>query len=263
MWKLLLDDKGQPVIRNGKPVYVDPQGKEIEFDVEQVMGSVVTLREEAKTHRLAKETAEANLKVFTDSGLKPEQAKDAAKAIQTVVNLDQGKLVEAGKVEEIRSAAVKATEEKFAPVVAERDKYKTALYDEKIGGAFARSPLIVGEKAILAVPAEMVQATFGKHFTIDDATGAVVAKGFDGQPVYSKSNPGKLADFDEALGLIVDGWAHKDSILKGSGASGTGKTGDNSKSNNSGAKTKTRAEFDAMPQTDRMKFSVEGGKVVD
>lgn len=263
MWKLLLDDKGAPVIRNGKPVYVDPKGAEVELDVEQMMGSVVSLREEAKTHRLAKETAEAGLKKFTDAGLKPEQAADAIKAIQTVAGLDSKALVEAGKVEEIRAAAVKATEEKFAPVVAERDKYKSALYNEKIGGAFARSPLIVGEKATIAVPADMVQATFGKHFTIDDATGAVVAKYADGQPVYSKPNPGKLADFDEALGLIVEAYPHKDSILKGSGASGTGTTGNKGNPNPSGAKTKTRAEFDALSQNDRMKFSTEGGKVVD
>lgn len=262
MWKLKLDDKGNVVMSNGKPVYVNPEGKDVEFDVEQVMGTVTALRGEAKTHREGKEAAEAALKVFKDSGLDPTKAADYAKAIQTVANIDQSKLVEAGKVEEIRQAAIRTTEEKYAPIVAERDTLKTSLYNEKIGGAFARSPLIVGEKAKIAIPADLVQARFGNLFSIDPATNQVVAKGHDGNPVYSRSNPGKLADFDEALDIIVDTYAHKDSILKGTGNSGSGKP-NGTNTNNSGAKTLTRAEFDALPQPDRMKFSKEGGKLTD
>jgi hypothetical protein len=262
MWKLKLDADGKAVIQDGKAVWIAPDGKEVAFDVGGAMDSMATLRTEAKGHREAKEAAEATVKKFTDAGLTVEKAADAAKALQTVANIDSKTLVDAGKVEEIRAAAVKATEEKFAPIVAERDKYKTSLVNEKIGGAFARSPLIVGDKATLAIPADLVQARFGSHFAIDDASGNVVAKDHAGNPIYSKANPGVLAGFDEALGIIVESYPQRDMILKGTGGSGSGKTPSNN-GNPSGAKQVTRSEFDAMPHPQRMTFSKEGGKVVD
>lgn len=45
-----------------------------------------------------------------------------------------------------------------------------------------------------------------------------------GNPIYSRKNPGELADFDEALEIIISQYPHKDSILRGSGASGAGAT---------------------------------------
>jgi hypothetical protein len=260
MWKLKLDDKGAVVMQNGKPVYINPEGKEVEFDVEQVMGSVAGLRAEAKTHREAKEAAEAAIKVFTDAGLDPKKAADYAKALQTVANLDQGKLVEAGKVEEIRQAAIATVKKEFEPVVAERDTLKSHLVNEKIGGAFARSPLIVGEKAKLAIPADLVQARFGSHFALDPATGKVTAKDANGNVIYSRANPGVAADFDEALDIIVDQYPQKASILKGSGSSGSG-SGAAATTPATGGKVWTRAQFDGATQMDRMAFSKAGGKI--
>lgn len=43
-----------------------------------------------------------------------------------------------------------------------------------------------------------------------------------GNKIFSRSRPGDLADFDEALETLVDQYPYKDQILKGSGASGGG-----------------------------------------
>lgn len=255
--KLKLDDQGHVVVSNGKPVYVDDQGKDVEFDVEGTVASITRLNGEAKTHRLAKEAAEAKLLTF--EGITDPKA--AMAALQTVKNLDNKTLVDAGKVEEVRQEAIKATKAEYEPIVAERDQLKTSLYDEKIGGAFARSSLIVGEKAILAIPADLVQARFGKHFSMEG--GVVTAKDAAGNPIYSKSNPGALAGFDEALTILVDNYPHKDTILKGTGASGGGSQGGGSGGGNGGAKTMPRAQFDASSPSERMTFSKAGGKVVD
>jgi hypothetical protein len=80
--------------------------------------------------------------------------------------------------------------------------------------------MIVGDKAKLAIPADMVQARFGNAFKIED--GKVVAYDSQNNKIYSRARPGELADFDEALDVLVDMYPHKDSILKGSGASGGG-----------------------------------------
>jgi len=57
------------------------------------------------------------------------------------------------------------------------------------------------------------------------------------------------------------GSARFESLIKGNQSSGGGANGG---SNDSGAaKTITRAEFDALSQTDRKKYSVSGGKVTD
>jgi hypothetical protein len=91
-----------------------------------------------KAHRTAKETAEAKPASF--EGIEdPEAAK---KALQTVKNLDDKKLVDAGQVETVKNEAIKAVRAEFEPIVAERDKLKGELYGEKIGGSFMRSKFI-------------------------------------------------------------------------------------------------------------------------
>lgn len=210
------------VVQDGKPVYVDA-GRDLAMDVPAMSSKITQLNGEAQGHRTAKETAEAALKKF-------EGIEDPAKAIAalaTVANLDQSKLIEAGKVEEIKAAAIQAVEERYKPVVAERDSLQGELYAEKIGGSFARSPLIVGDKAKFAIPADIVQSHFGKHFKIED--GKVAAYDAAGNKIYSKASPGNPATFDEALELIVDAYPHKETILKGTGAQGSGAQGGSGK----------------------------------
>src|SRR5690606_9544426 len=91
------------------------------------------------------------------------------------------------------------------------------LYSEKIGGSFARSKLIADK---LAIPADLVQAKFGQQFKIED--GKVVAYDGNGNKIYSRARPGELADFDEALDSLVEQYPYNETILKASGASGSG-----------------------------------------
>ena len=240
MLKLKLDAEGKAIVQEGKPVYTDDTGKDVVFDADHAVTKIAQLNGESKGHREAKEAAEAKLVAFKDI----TDPVAAAKAVATLKNIDDKTLVDAGKVEEIKLAAIKATEEKFAPYVEQAKFFETALYDEKIGGAFARSSLIAGDKATLSIPADMVQARFGKHFSMKD--GKVIATDHQGNQIYSKARPGDAADFDEALGFLVDQYPHRDSILKSSGASGGGSGGNQNGNNASGKKEITRAEFDAM-----------------
>lgn len=241
MWKLKLDDKGNVVVNDGKPVYVKEDGTETTFDANQTAATISRLNGEAKTHRTAKEEAEARLKAF--EGIADPAA--ALAALETVSKIDAKQLVDSKGIDALRSQMteahaneIKRVRAEFEPVVTERDSLRNQLHAEKVGNAFATSKF-VAEK--LAVPVDMVQATFGSAFKVED--GKIVAyKGND--KIFSPANFGEPASFDEALSILVDGYANKDSILKGTGMNGGGSGGGGRQ--NGGKATYKRAEFDRL-----------------
>lgn len=261
--KLKMDEAGHVVVSEGKPVYVYDDGREVAFDAGATVATITRLNGEAKSHREAKEAAEARLKAF--DGI--EDGEAARKALDTIKNLKDGELVTAGKVEEIKAAARKAYEDQAASAAkasaehikaleGERDKLMQDLYSEKIGGSFSRSKFIAQK---VAIPADLLQAQFGSRFKVED--GKTVAYDASGNKIYSIAKPGEIADFDEALEAIVNSYAHRDAILKGTGASGGGQKPGNGAA--AGSKTMTRAEFDAMGQADRAARFKDGFKVVE
>jgi|SRR5581483_3286497 len=249
--KLKLDEQGHVVVSDGKPVYVHDDGKEIPFDAPAAMQKIGELNGEARDHRKRAETAEGKLKAF--EGLDVDAAR---KALETVQKLDHKKLVDAGQVDQVREEVTKALQPKIDEANTRAEKAERALHDEKIGGAFARSKFIADK---LAIPSDMVQARFGAAFKLED--GNVVAYQGDKQ-VFSRTKPGQIADFDEALEILVEQYPHRDHILKDSGANGGGASrGGNG--GGAGNKTATRARFDAMSPQERMDFSKAGGTVTD
>lgn len=240
-------------VQDGKPVYLAEDGKSIAFDAPATKDTISRLNREAQTHREAKEAAEAKLKAF--DGL--EDPEKARKALETIKNLDDKKLIDAGEVEKVKQEAkaafdeqLKAQDKKYKPVVEERDSLKNQLQQERLGAAFGRSKFIQ-EK--LAIPVDLAQARFGNNFYIED--GKIRAKGADGNLVYSRANPGNPAEFDEALEILVDAYPYRDNILKGSGASGGGAGG--SSGGGGGKRQVTRAQFDAMDAADKVKAAKE------
>lgn len=211
--KLKLDDQGHVVLQDGKPVYVHDDGKEVAFDAASTVATIARLNAEAKSHRERAEAAEKTAKAF--EGI--EDAAAARKALELVANLDAKKLVDAGEVEKVKAEIAKGYQAQLDEATGKAQTLEQQLYAEKIGGSFARSK-VIAEK--LAVPADMVQATFGKAFKIEDSK--VVAYDANGSKLYSRSRPGELADFDEALESLIEQYPHKDHILKSSGANGGG-----------------------------------------
>lgn len=246
-----VDGKTYAEVQDGKPVYEGDDGKPVAFDAPGTIATISRLNGEAKGHREAKEAAEAKLKAF-EGIADPAQALDALNKIK---NLDDKKLVDAGQVETIKAEAIKAVEERYKPIVEKADALERELHGEKIGGAFSRSKFIA-EK--LAIPADMAQSRFEKHFKLED--GKVVAYDVSGNKLFSPSSPGNLAGFDEAIELLVEAYPYRDHILKGSGAAGSGAQGG---SHVSGGKTISRKEFEALGPADRAARVKDGVKVVD
>ncbi|AKJ28831.1 hypothetical protein AAW51_2140 [Caldimonas brevitalea] len=261
--KLKLTPEGHAVVVDGKPVYVHDDGKEIPFDAVGTVARISALNAEARGHREAKEAAEAKAKAF--DGLDPEAAR---KAVETVKNIDDKKLVDAGQVEQVRAAAVKAYEDRLKAAEtthasqlnelnSKLEKVVGQLHGELIGGNFARSKFIADK---VAIPADMVQAAFGRNFKVED--GKVAAYDNAGNRIFSRTRPGDPnVDFDEALEILVDSYPHKAAILKGSGASGGGAQGG---SGAGGKKTYTRAQIDNMSPADAMAASkaIRSGEAV-
>ena len=244
------------VNEQGLPVYVHDDGKEVGFDATHAVQKISSLNAEAKTHREAKEAAETSLKAF--EGLDVEKAKQA---LTTVQNLDAKKLIDAGEAERVRNEAIASVtqsfEQKYNPQIEQltkdRDTYQQQLHSELIGGGFARSKYIADKSA---VPADVFQAMFGKNFKVED--GKPTAYDNNGQKIYSRTNHGDAAGFDEALEILVGGYQHKDSLLKGSQAGGGGFNG---QSGQGGGKSMSRQGFEQLSPTDKASFMKSGGEI--
>jgi len=250
--KLKLDEAGHVVVSDGKPVYVHDDGKEVPFDAAAATAKISQLNGEAMGHRQGRQAAEDLLKKF--EGIEDPAAAKAALA--TISSLDQKQLIDAGKVDEIKAAAIAAVEEKYQPIVAERDTLKTQLDKEIRGGSFARSKY-AEEK--VAVPKHMLERTYGDNFKIED--GKLTPYDANGAKIFSRARPGEIADFDEALELIIAADPHRDHILKGDikGGGGAGQGG-----GGGGDKTISRADFAKLSPADQAsKVTKDNFTVVD
>jgi len=242
-----IEGKTYAEIQDGKPLYKDGE-KSVAFDAPGTVATIARINAEAKGNRERAQIAETSLKTF--EGITDPAA--AIAALGTVKNLDDKKLVDAGEVERVKAEAIKAVEEKYKPILEELDGLQGQLRQEKIGGSFARSKFIADK---LAVPAHMVEKTFGDQFSIED--GKVIAKDSNGNQIYSKSKPGEIADFDEAMEIIVESSPYRDNIMKGLQQNGGGSKPGNG-GGAGGQKTMTRAEYDAMPVGDRQTKMSDG-----
>jgi hypothetical protein len=257
--KLKMDEAGHVVVSDGKPVYIDSDGKDIAFDAPHTRETLISTRAEAATHRKAKEAAEAALKAF--EGISDPAA--ALKAIDLLKNIDQKKLIDAGQVESVKAEAVKAYEEKLAAqaksfaderstLEKERDDIRGQYQNETLAARFANSEFV---KSKTILPGAAAQKIFGEHFKIED--GRPVGYDRSGNKLFSPSRPGELANFDEAIEKIVDSYEYRKDILRGTG-SGTGKDGDTNRQ--AGAKLMSRKEYDADPEAGAAKMK-EGYRI--
>lgn len=235
--KLKLDANGAAVLKDGMPVYVKEDGTETEVNVAAMYASVLGYKDQVKT--LSREVKEASEKLAKFDGLDPEKVRKGLTEAETV-----------------KAELTKAYEARLAEASDRAAKLETSLHRQLVGGAFARSGFI---KDRVAVPADLIEAQFGKHFKVEGDD--VVAYGHDGQPIYSRTNPGAKAGFDEALQILVSAYPHKDSILKadqkpGSGAPSSGNP-------KPAAKTMTRGAFEALDPASKVEFSKSGGQLTD
>lgn len=241
-WKL--DENNNIVLKDGDPIYVDANGVEKTVGVD----TIARLNKEAKDHREAKEEAQAKLKLY--EGIDPEKARAA---LETVAKLEEKKLIDTGEVDKLKSQIT----QQFQTQITEKDTAYTELkkkFDNMlIDGVFANSDFIRNN---VAVPVDMFEAKFRNNFKIEN--NEVVAYGYDGSRLMSKTRAGEYATTEEAMQILAESHPNKDVILKanpgnGSGA-GTGGAG------NGGGRYMKRSDFEKLSPVQKAEYAIKMGK---
>ena len=172
-----------------------------------------------------------------------------------MTKIDQKKLIDAGAVDQVKADITKSFQAQLDEATQRATTLEGQLYQEMIGGRFSGSKFIADK---VAIPADMLQARFGQSFKVED--GKVVAYDGSGNKIYSRSKPGELAAFDEALEFLVEQYPQKDHILKASGNQGGGSR---QSQHSLGQKTMKRDAFTSLSPTDQQSTLKDGITIVD
>lgn len=147
----------------------------------------------------------------------------------------------------------------IADLIAENKALKEKLITERIGDAFNRSKFVAER---LTIPADMVRARFGSSFTVED--GVVVATDAHGNRILSRSRPGELADFEDAIEQLIAGYPHRDKIMRGGGGTGAHAGNGAHSGNGAAGKTISRLVWDKLDPLDQRDALVGRGlRLVD
>lgn len=202
MWKQT-EIEGKKVVEtdsNGNPIWInDDSSTEVPVDWKRALDGMASLRNENKIRREKSESLEISLKDLQEkikmSNSKPDDDKN--------------------KISESVQTQISQMKAQFESELAKRDDNLKNLLIEN---AFANSNYI---KENLNIPNDIVKTYFEKNFKIIDNKIVGVKNGIE---ISSQKRIGELADFEEALEIIINEYSGKNSILKGKNQSGGGAT---------------------------------------
>ncbi|MBF0102272.1 MAG: hypothetical protein HQK77_15330 [Desulfobacterales bacterium] len=240
--KYKMNEEGNAVHVNDKgfPIIIDESknGEEIGIDAIHLFTKMPQIRNEAKEYRESRDKANTYLEKLTAKGIDPEKLEDwlesAMKALELTKNIEDKKLIEAGEVESIKQQAtenlnskIKELETSYKDSISKLNekisKKDNVIFKLLISDKFSSSQFV--KEKLNRTPKEAGRY-FATNFKVeyDGDTPVVVGYFEDGRKIYSKERAGELADFDEALELLLERDDNKNSMLRGSAASGTGMT---------------------------------------
>lgn len=236
-WKL--DENGNIVMRDGNPVYVNTNGDEQSVAVD----TISRLNNEAKTHREAKEAALEKLKAF--EGLDATKAREA---LDMVAKLDANKLIDAGKVDEVKSQITAQLQGQIDEKTKALNELQTKYDNIIVNNLFANSEFIRNN---VAVPRDMFEAKFRNNFKVEN--GQVVVYGNDGNRLYSKDRAGEYATPEEGLRILAEAHPNRDTILKANTGTGTGSNG--ASGGSGGSRYMKRADFEKLSPAQQLEYA--------
>ncbi len=238
--KLKLDAEGHVVVDDGKPVYTDDAGADIAFDVVGTKATIARLNGEAKGHREAKEAAVDALKAF-DGISDPAKAREA---IDMLSKIDAKKLVESGDMDAAIKAALAPVQNELAAEKTKNTDLSGSLSREVIGNRLGASKFATEKLTPAGI--DLIRTMFADRMTVEN--GKLVGLDVNGGKIYSQSSPGEMASTDEILESFVSLYPHKDHIMRGNEAQGSGAQNNGG---SGGAKTMSNAEFNQLQPKDR------------
>ena len=245
--KLDEETKAPIVDEEGKILYIDDEDqKEVYLNPPELYGKVIQLGQENKKHRDKHQLLVELYKPFEGIDNIEEWKTKADEALEKVANFNDKDLVKAEKVEALKKEISEAWEKKLLAKdvsIADMQKAHNEAIDKLNGqirtllvsNKFSNSKFFSGENPVTILPASIAEDHFGKHFQVevnDDGVPEIKAY-YNGDEILSRANPGKYADFEEAIEIIIDRYPDKDRIIrstkKGSGAGGGEGDGDKGK----------------------------------
>lgn len=215
--KLMKDAEGHVVERNGLPVWKLDDGSEETFDGPALHATFGTIREERD--RAAREARELQERVRRFGNHSDE---DIVKALERVANLDQKKLIEADKLDEVIDHRIRpmreAWEQERATLQGAVKAKEAALKRHVLGRLFAEWD---GLKDWFLTP-DLLEAKYGAHFEVTDTLDVIPYVDAERtEKLYMKSNPGVVAPFAEAISTLLDRHPQKDKLRRGVNAQGS------------------------------------------
>lgn len=240
-WKL--DDDGNIVAKDGNPVYVDASGQEMVMQQD----SISKLNAEAKQLREARDSAETKLKAF--DGLDPKAAREA---IEKLKDVDLSKMVDAGKLDEVKEEVKRQMQSLLDESNKQRDEALSERDTTKINAFFASNEFL---RDSLAVPRDFVESAYRNNFKVEN--GEIVAYNNKGERIDSKENIGDYASPSEALKILIESRPDKDTILRADVGSGTGSDG--AAGGRGKGRVMKRGDFEKLPPHKQAEISKKVG----
>ena len=246
-WELKKDDDGNPVFeeKDGQmlPVYVDPDGQDLPLDPPAMYQKIQDMGKNNQKDRKKYAELRDQFKIFEGIDDLGDWKKKAEEALVTVQNLADKDLIDARKVEELKKDINSAWEEKLSlkdtaindmqkEHVVEIENLNKKIRTLLVSNKFASSKHFNGSEKVTVLRPDIGEAYFGKYFAVEEVNNEPVVRAYY-EPthetlVISKVNPGEPADFEEALGMIIDRDPDKESLLRGAkgGSGGQGGSGE-------------------------------------
>ena len=258
--KLKMNEEGNVVVQDGKPVYVYDDGKEVPFDADSAVRRIANLTDEKDRHFKSAQALKQELEKF--SGI--EDPAEALEAMKTVQNFKDKEMVDAGEVEKLKSGLAEMFEKEKKQLTEnftkDRDELSKSLGEKEgvirrlmVNNRFATSPWFSGESPKTILPPDMAAEYFGKYFKVEGEGSDLRVVGYiNGDKILSRERIGETAGFDEALSEIINNYPQKDRILAGSqgGSGSSGNTG-------GGADTISRAALNRLSPAERMQAALQ------
>ncbi|MDA3788084.1 MAG: hypothetical protein PF503_06280 [Desulfobacula sp.] len=243
---LKLDEttKAPIVTPEQKIIYIDdqdPDKKELPLDPAAMYAKIGDLGNQNKKDRDNYRDLRDKFKPVMEIEDFAEWHTKATEALTTVENFNDKDWMKADKVDKLKADMKESYEAKLtgkdtilsttlkdhATQLGTKDQQIRTLM---VSNQFSGSPYFVGEKKKTNLPPDIGEAYFGKHFKVEEQEGKSVLRAYyeGGEPIISKLNPGEPAGFHEAMGIIIDLYPGKDSILVATsgGSGGPGGLGD-------------------------------------
>lgn len=218
--KLKIDPTtGKAEVKDGMPVYVGDDGAETTYDLPKLLASVGATRDERdRFQREAKAAADA-LRQF---GTTDDEIKAAVEKLKLARGLDDKKLVDAKGVDEVvqgrLAEATKAWQEEKANLERAAAEANAKVRQFLISGRLRSSKVL---EEYLSTP-DLIELALGQHFDVDGDQVVAFRDPTKKDRIYSAKDPGKPADVDEALAILLKSHPNHDKWKKSSNASGSG-----------------------------------------